>query len=124
LSVAEIATPSVLIVDDEPDLCELMAMEFAELGFQVFVAKGVREAFEIAVDRHVDAIVSDYTMSDGNGGDLLLSLRLELPRAVLVLVTGSIQAEEIVGLNATFHKPCSYRDICATVAQLLVAARG
>lgn len=72
----------ILIVDDEPDLREVVAEILGELNADVVQAADGREALEILRARQVDAILSDIDMPQMNGLELLREakrLGFELP---------------------------------------------
>ncbi len=53
---------TVLIVDDEAELREILANEFADHGAEVIVASDGTEAFQKTAQKHVDLILSDIRM--------------------------------------------------------------
>src|SRR5438445_877222 len=61
----------ILIIDDEPDILELLAEEFKLNGHYVSTAMSGNEAIQILQDKHFDIILSDYRMPNGNGMDIL-----------------------------------------------------
>ena len=58
-----------LIVEDEPDLVELVTTLLRQTGGQVDVFAGGRPALERVRGNHYDLIVSDMRMADGSGED-------------------------------------------------------
>lgn len=64
--------PTLLIVDDEPSVRELICLHLRSSGFEVFDTKGGREAIQIAAapDMHIDILISDIIMPHMNGRDL------------------------------------------------------
>ncbi len=58
---------TVLIVDDEPDILELMEEEFRFCGYQTKTAICGNDAIKILSEAPVDIVVSDYKMPNGNG---------------------------------------------------------
>ncbi len=61
----------VLIVDDEPDILELMEEEFNYYGYNTMTADCGVDAIEKIRANHFDIIVSDYKMPNGNGMSVL-----------------------------------------------------
>lgn len=69
---------SVMVVDDEPGLREVMAIELEMNGYEVFTAPNGRAAFELLAKQPVGVIktiVSDVRMPDGDGLELLDRVR-------------------------------------------------
>lgn len=62
---------SLLLVEDEPDLLDLLASEIALLGLNAFCAENVCQAKAILEKESVHGVLSDLSMPDGTGFDLL-----------------------------------------------------
>lgn len=63
--------PSILIVDDERSLREILEILFSNEGFNVFVAKNVHEAKNILVNNKIDVLLSDIVLGKESGLDLV-----------------------------------------------------
>ncbi len=70
----EIAMPSVLIVDDDPDFQAAMAEIVRSEGFEVETAGSLADAHAIFKVRVPDVVLVDLTLPDGNGLELLSAL--------------------------------------------------
>src|SRR5688572_9588884 len=66
----------ILVVDDEPDLLQSMAMHLVNAGYQVVTALDGREALQKAEAERPDLIVLDHVMPSMDGLDVLRSLRV------------------------------------------------
>lgn len=77
----------VLIVDDEPAICDVMSEALAHC-FDVTTAPGGREALRLCEQQHFDIVVSDINMPEMNGIELLSAIRSQWPSVVTVLLTG------------------------------------
>jgi len=76
----------VLLVDDEPDILELLEMTLLKMGLCVDKAHCVSEALEKLGARHYDLCLTDMRMPDGNGLDVVKYItgkKLDIPVAVL-----------------------------------------
>jgi CheY-like chemotaxis protein len=83
------AGKSVLVVDDEADLRDILRDELEVLGFTVFDAENGMAAFALLATCKVDIIVSDIQMPGGSGIDLLDKLNaVKVGIPVLLFVTG------------------------------------
>ena len=65
----------ILVVEDDPDLLELLSESFRDEGAQVCTATGGKKALETLQDFQADVIVSDMRMPDGDGLFLAKTLR-------------------------------------------------
>jgi DNA-binding NtrC family response regulator len=103
------AEPLVVVVDDDDDNALVMEAALESAGFAVKVALSLREARALLATVTADALVSDYSLGDGNAFELLESLGSRRPR-VAILVTGHGGAEHEcrsrkAGFVAHFVKP-------------------
>jgi len=121
-SLKDMKDLTILVVDDEPDLGELVAFEFELVGAGVLNASNGKEAFEIVRRRQVDVIVSDIRMPGGDGVELLDNVRGQHPTSPsLVFMTGfadiSIEDAYDKGAVAMFGKPFNRKELIDTVAR-------
>lgn len=103
----------ILIVDDEVDLCELMAESLEDIGHHVLVASGGKEALSFLEEYQIDLIISDLKMEEGDGMFLLNSLHTKLDNIPpIIFITGfsHINTKALIdkGARAIFHKPLNF----------------
>lgn len=60
---------TILIVDDEPDICEILRFNLELDGYEVLTAEGVCDAQVVLDSRHVDLIVLDVIPHCHNTGE-------------------------------------------------------
>lgn len=76
----------VLLVDDEPDILELLEMTLTGMGLKVDKARGVREAVRLLAEKRYDLCLTDMRMPDGDGLEVvryITAKRMDLPVAVI-----------------------------------------
>jgi DNA-binding response OmpR family regulator len=119
------STPRVLIVDDEPDLREILAEELQDQGFEVMQASSGSEAWDLLKTIRFEIVVSDIRMPHGDGLTLLKNIRsgtLEKPPIVFLLSGFSdlneSEAQEI-GARNIFAKPFQLRTITTALKEAL-----
>ena len=61
---------TVLVVDDEVHIVNVVALKFRGAGFRVLTARDPQEAFEIAKKEIPDLVITDHQMPGGSGIDL------------------------------------------------------
>ena len=101
-----------LVVDDAPDVTEMLAMLLSYVGYETVAAFSAAEALEIAQTRQFDIIVSDIGMPGMNGYELAEALR-RIPNyesVPMVAVTGFAMYDDRdrafeSGFNAFMTKP-------------------
>ncbi len=119
----------ILVVDDEPDVAELVQTILAAEGHEVEVATGGRRALARVLEEPPDLLVLDLMMPEMDGFQVLKLIRADERTAtlpVLILSARTAHADQIGGLqlraNAYVCKPFSPRELVAEVRALLGAA--
>jgi len=84
---------TIVVVDDEKNQRELLAGFLRDLGYTVYAAAGRAEAIRILERERVDLVLSDYTLGDGTGADILEHIRRANPLVQFILFTayGSVK---------------------------------
>ena len=62
---------TALIVDDEPDIRELLEMTLSRMGIETHAAANLNEAHELLRHYRFDVCLTDMRLPDGNGIDLV-----------------------------------------------------
>lgn len=87
--------PSVVIIDDEPDLLEICADAFEMEDYDVLTAPDGKKGLEIIISNKVDVIISDSYMPEMTGLELLENLKAKGDNYPLFyLSTGAIDLTE------------------------------
>ncbi len=115
---------TILVVDDEPDLRDLLMEEFKNLGANVVGAANGQEAIEIIESQSVDVVISDVRMPGGDGASLLEKIRKIDPKKPHVFfLTGfaDMDSSEAVrmGAKGLFHKPIDWAVLIETIEACL-----
>jgi len=79
------ASPRILLVDDEPDLLDLMELTLAKMGLETDRALSVAEAQNRLAQTHYDLCLTDMRLTDGEGLEVIASASA-LPKPVPVAV--------------------------------------
>ena len=116
--------PTVLLVDDEPELRALLAEYFGRNGFEVMQAADAATARARVAERLPDVAVLDINMPGENGLSLARALREAQPRLGLLMLTTAGEAiDRIVGLEVGaddyIAKPFELRELLARVRAVL-----
>ena len=86
---------SVLVVDDEPDVLEMLRIMLTEKGFDVSVAQDAFSGLRVAHQTRPDAILLDVMMPDMDGFEMCRRLR-EMMDVPIIFVTAKGAIEEVV----------------------------
>ncbi len=85
---------SVLIVDDEPDIRELLDITLSRMGLDTFTAATLEEARAGVAREQPDLCLTDMRLPDGNGISLVEYIQQEFPHIPVAMITahGSVEA--------------------------------
>lgn len=130
---SRLAGLSVLLVDDDPDACAITRRIFEEKKSKVFIALSAREGLDILKHRRPDVIVSDISMPDQDGYELMRQVRSLPPEqgglTPAIALTAFARAEDrrqalAVGYQKHLAKPVDPIELLAAVASVTSAQRG
>lgn len=116
---------SVLVVDDEIDIREIIVDGISDKVRRVYQANNGNEALVVVDNNHVDIIFSDVRMPEMGGVDLLKTLRDQGSDVVFVLVTAfsdKAVATSALQLGAydIIEKPFKIEELLATLERAAV----
>jgi two-component system response regulator ResD len=118
---------SVLVVDDEPTIAEVVARYLERAGYDSATAGDGAEALRLAAERAPDLVVLDLMLPGIDGLEVLRRLRADGGPAVILLTAKGEQDDRIVGLRSGADdyvvKPFSPRELVARVEAVLRRVR-
>jgi len=121
----------ILVVDDEPDILELVRFNLAQAGFSVEMAANAQEAMSSMRRKPPDLIILDLMLPDRPGTEVCRELRADPKLAdtpVIMLTAKSEEVDRVVGfeLGADDYltKPFSPREMVLRVRAVLRRGRG
>jgi two-component system, NtrC family, response regulator PilR len=76
-----------LIVDDEPDIRELLSMTLEQMGLQTITAAKLSKALKLLETEHFDLCLTDMKMPDGNGLELVEYVQSSRPQLPIAMIT-------------------------------------
>jgi CheY-like chemotaxis protein len=85
----------ILIVDDEPDVAEVLARSLSREGHRATVAHSGEEALKLLNAFQPDALFLDVSMPGMNGLELLGAVKRLRPSLPVVVITGHATPDEI-----------------------------
>jgi two-component system response regulator RegA len=100
------ALPSLLVVDDDPTFCRVLAAALEKRGFAVRTASNVEEAYEVARREPPEFVVLDLKMPGESGLALVQKLKSLDGHTRIVILTGYASvatAVEAIKLGATHY---------------------
>lgn len=115
---------SLIVIDDETELNEILVEMVQRLGYKVLSAKDGAEAFEILMSHDVDAALCDITMPKMTGIELLTRLRGKGNNTPFVFLTGHTSLEYVLsavqlGVTEFLQKPYGEEQLSRSVERVL-----
>ncbi|MEO7851451.1 MAG: response regulator transcription factor [Rubrivivax sp.] len=118
------ASRNILVVEDERDIAELIALHLSDLPANVTLASDGTRGLELALGQPWDLVVLDIRLPGLNGLDLCRELRARLSHVpILMLTARSGELDRVLGLELGaddyLTKPFSVLELQARVKALL-----
>ena len=117
---------TILIVDDEPAICDMLRMVLEKTGYQCLEAANGQQARATVIDEKPDLILLDWMLPDINGVALVHRLKKDELTASIPIIMLTAKSEEdnkIKGLKAGaddyITKPFSPRELIARIQAVL-----
>jgi CheY-like chemotaxis protein len=115
---------TILVVDDEFGIGELLEALLQDDGHRVLTAMNGRHALERIAEARPDLVISDLMMPVLDGAGLLRTMRetadlREIPFALMCALPESSIADRVSGYDAFLRKPFKLAEISAMVSGLL-----
>ena len=121
--------PTVLVVDDDPDIRDIATIKLEQAGLQVLTEADGEAGLAAALEAQPDALLLDWMMPRLTGIEVCARLREDSQTAhtPIILLTAKAQEADIergfaAGANDYIVKPFSPRELVARVSAAL--ARG
>jgi two-component system response regulator PilR (NtrC family) len=88
--------PTALIVDDEPDIRELLAITLTRMGVDSVAAANLGEARDLLKRGGFDLCLTDMKLPDGNGLDLVAHIQSNHPSLPVAMITAHGNMESAI----------------------------
>jgi len=120
---------SVLIVDDDPEMCRMLVEVLQDRGLEAKYAVDVDQALGLLEGEHFSAVVSDIRMSPRDGFELLEAVRrLEAAPPVILMTSfatcGTAHEVREAGAFAFIKKPFLPSQLSDLIERAMALANG
>jgi two-component system, NtrC family, response regulator PilR len=88
--------PMVLVVDDEPDLLELVSLTLSRMSLQTRTASDIGSAKKLLKSEHFDLCLTDMRLPDGDGLDLVAWIQENRSNVPVAVITAHGNVESAV----------------------------
>jgi len=85
----------IMIVDDEPQVAEVLARSLTRQGHHTTVVHSGQEALDQLTTLPLDAMFLDVSMPGMNGLDVMAEVKRLKPALAVVIITGNATADEV-----------------------------
>ena len=117
-------THNILVVDDEPKLCDLLSSALSQNGVQVFTAGNGLHALKVLEQEDIDLVISDWRMPGMDGPALLAEIKARYSQVPVIVMTAYSTVKNAVqsmrnGAYDYIAKPFDIDELDITVAKAL-----
>ena len=134
MRLAEMAAPvvptkKILVVDDEPFVCDAVKMMLTFDGHEVRTANSGKEALGILAKERFDLVITDFAMPVMKGDELAAAVKVLNPGQPVIMITAYAEmlqssGNPLSGVDRLISKPFLLGDLREAIAQVLAGNRG
>jgi two-component system, NtrC family, response regulator PilR len=120
--------PTILVVDDEPNIIEVLEIGLQDEGMEVLKSSSGQAALTLLQENDVDLVISDIKMPDFSGVELLREAKQLSPNTVFIMMTAFASTETAIealqhGAYDYITKPFKMEDLHSIVRRALEKKR-
>ena|SRR5437660_1054600 len=113
----------ILVVDDEPFVCDAVKMMLDFDGHTVETATNAKEALAIFARQKFDVIITDFAMPEMKGDELAVAIKAQSPKQPIVMITAyaeMLQAsgKNLPGVDLVISKPFLLENLRDAIARV------
>jgi len=117
----------ILVVDDEPFVCDAVKMMLAFDGHQVDSASSGKEALQLLEKGKYDLVITDYAMPAMKGDELAVAIKSRTPGQPVVLITAYAEMlkasnNPLRGVDFIISKPFLLENLREAISKTTLAA--
>jgi len=118
----------ILIVDDEPQIRNMLRDWLTRSGFDVVDAPDGKQAIEILRRESFDVVVADILMPEKDGLEVIMYLQRESPLTKCVAISSPsnrvfLQSAQLLGATRVVEKPLTGADVESAIRDVLQLPR-
>ena len=114
----------ILVVDDEPGVCDAIKMMLKFDGHSVQTANGSKEALSLLEKGKFDLITVDYAMPGMKGDELAAVIKQRVPHQPIIMISAYAEmlkssGDPLPGVDFILSKPFLLEDLREAIARVL-----
>jgi CheY-like chemotaxis protein len=120
----------ILVVDDEPFVCDAVKMMLAFDGHSVETANSAKDALALFEKSKFDVVITDFAMPAMKGDELALAIKARNPRQPVVMITAYAEmlqssGNPLPGVDFIISKPFLLENLREAISRVTpVAPKG
>lgn len=128
MTVPALPQRHILVVDDEPFVCEAVKLMLAFDGHQVETTRSGKEALAILDRNRFDVVITDYAMPEMKGDELAMAIKARFPSQPVVMITAYAEmlqssGNPLKGVDFMISKPFLLEHLRQAVAKVCPAGK-
>lgn len=126
MTACPVCKRNILVVDDEPLVCETVAMLLQVDGHRVASAHSATEALALFESGKFDLVITDFFMPAMTGGELAAAIKTRAPKQPILLLTAYAErfrspAAPLNGIDFVVDKPIPMEALRAAIVRFAPA---
>ncbi|XLS29584.1 response regulator [Flavobacteriaceae bacterium M23B6Z8] len=113
----------ILIIEDDPEIVQLLGIHLADYMYQTEVAKDGKMGLALALEQDFDLVLLDLTLPEMDGVEVCKALRAVKNTPIIMLTARTEEIDRVLGLEMGaddyITKPFSIRELLARIKAVL-----
>ena len=123
MTAPTVSPKSILVVDDEPLVCDAVKMMLSFDGHAVQTAGSAQEALAMLEKETFDLVITDFEMPNMKGNELAAAIKARSPKQSVVMITAyaeMLQASgtPVTGVDCLVSKPFLLQNLRDAIARV------
>jgi|SRR5436190_22689988 len=123
-----IPSKKILVVDDEPFVCDAVKMMLVFDGHDVQTANSGKEALELVNKEKFDLIITDFAMPQMKGDELATLIKARTPGQPVIMITAYAEmlqssGNPLAGVDEIISKPFLLDDLREALAKVVAGKK-
>ncbi|HZZ19422.1 MAG TPA: response regulator [Opitutaceae bacterium] len=121
---------SILVVDDEPGIRELLTLMLEAAGHSVITAEDGMQAPKVLANQSVDIVITDLLMPERDGLEFITEVRRKFPKVKIIAMSGGghiardsyLRIAKNFGAHVLLEKPFSQSGVLGAIDAVLATS--
>jgi CheY-like chemotaxis protein len=124
MAAPKISAKRILVVDDEPFVCDAVKMMLLFDGHEVQTANSGKQALTLFEKGKFDVVITDFAMPEMRGDELAIAIKTRAPDQAIVMITAYAEmlkssSNPLTGVDFVVSKPFLLDNLREAIAKVL-----